>query len=168
MGGKVGAMIQTKRALILALIFPILVLAGLSVYRGYVRSTGVEVILPISGYDPRDLLSGHYLIYRIEYGVEGICSGLTGQGTTGYVCLDPKMFSSSQPLNCSTLIRGICNDGRFEAGIEKYYVPEKQARQLEQQIQSKSASILLSITSTGQAQVKDLMVNGRSWKSQSF
>jgi uncharacterized membrane-anchored protein len=168
MGGKVGAMIQTKRALILVLIIPILVLAGLTLYRSYVRSMGVEVILPISGYDPRDLLSGHYLIYRIEYGVEGICSGRTGQGTIGYVCLEPKMFSSSPPMNCSKLIRGTCNDGRFEAGIEKYYVPEKEAKQLERQIQSKSASILLSITSTGQAQVKDLLVNGQSWKNQSF
>ena len=31
---------------------------------------GSEIILPISGFDPRDILSGHYLVYRIDYGIQ--------------------------------------------------------------------------------------------------
>jgi uncharacterized membrane-anchored protein len=64
------------------------------------------------------------------------------------------------------LIRGVCKFSRFEAGIEKYYVSEDKAKHLEDQIRSKSASIVLSITRDGQAQVKDLLVNGQSWKNQ--
>lgn len=90
-------MIQSKRALIIALIFPIFALAALTTYKKYVLSFGKEIVLPISGYDPRDLLSGHYLIYQIDYGVSGICSRNSGQ-QTGYVCLEPKMFSYSAPL----------------------------------------------------------------------
>lgn len=158
-------MIQTKKALIIALLFPILALAALTAYKKYVLSFGDEIVLPISGYDPRDLLSGHYLIYQIDYGVGGICASNSGQ-QTGYVCLEPKMFSYSSPEGCSKLIRGVCNYGRFEAGIEKYYVPEDKARKLEEQVRSKTASIVLSLTSGGQAQVKDLLVNGQSWKNQ--
>ena len=158
-------MIRTKRALVIALIFPILALVALTAYKRYVLSFGSEVILPISGYDPRDLLAGHYLIYRIDYGVAGICSGNSGQ-RTGYVCLEPKMFSYSAPGGCSKLIRGVCKGGRFEAGIEKYYVPEYKAKHLEDEVRSETASIVLSITHGGQAQVKDLLVNGESWKNQ--
>lgn len=157
-------MMQTKRALIIALMFPILALVSLTAYKKYVLSVGQEIILPISGYDPRDLLSGHYLIYRIDYGVEGICASNSAP-QTGFVCLEPKTFSYSAPQSCSKLIRGVCNNGRFEAGIEKYYVPEDQAKRLEEQIRSKPASIVLSVTQSGEAQVKDLLVNGQSWKN---
>jgi uncharacterized membrane-anchored protein len=158
-------MIQTKKALIIALLFPILALGALTAYKKYVLSFGVEIILPISGYDPRDLLSGHYLIYQIDYGVSGICSSSSGQ-QAGFICLEPKIFSYSAPERCSKLIHGVCRQGRFEAGIEKYYVPEDKAKNLEHQIRAKSASIVLSITSSGQAQVKDLLVDGQSWKNQ--
>jgi uncharacterized membrane-anchored protein len=157
-------MMQTKKMLVMALLFPILALAALTAYREYVFSYGDEVTLPISGYDPRDLLAGHYLTYRIDYGIDGICSPPSAQQTTGFVCLEPKVFSYSAPKSCSKLIRGVCNYGRFEAGIERYYVPENQAKRLEEQIRAKTASIVLSVTHHGEAQVKDLLVNGQSWK----
>lgn len=31
------------------------------------RSTAEKIVLPVSGYDPRDLLSGHYLRVRVRY-----------------------------------------------------------------------------------------------------
>jgi uncharacterized membrane-anchored protein len=155
-------MMKNKKALIIALLFPIIVLGTLTAYRQYVFSHGDEVVLPISGYDPRDLLAGHYLTYRIDYGVDGICAAYSPQ-QTGFVCLAPKMFSYTEPENCSKLIRGVCNYGRFEAGIERYYVSDDKAKYLEEQVRAKAASIVLSVTPGGQAQVKDVLVNGRSW-----
>ncbi len=157
-------MIRTKKALIVVLLLPIFVLAGLTAFRAYVRTFGMEVTLPISGYDPRDLLSGHYLIYRIEYGVGGICPTMD-QRRAGYVCLEPKFFSYDEPAECNKLISGFCTNSRFEAGIEKFFIPENKARYLERQIQSKAASIVLSLTASGNTQVKDLLVDGKSWES---
>lgn len=159
-------MIKTKNALLISLLLPILALATLTAYKRHVLNAGSEIILPISGYDPRDLLSGHYLIYRIDYGVNDICSGNTIGKQSGYVCLEPKMFSFDQPIACMKLIRGVCNYNRFEAGIEKYYVPEDKAKKLEERIMSKSASIVLSTTPYGDAQVKDLLINNKSWTEQ--
>ncbi len=156
-------MIQTRKALAFVLSFPIFALLVLTAYKGYVHSYGQEIILPITGYDPRDLLSGHYLIYEIDYGVAGICSTNTGK-QAGYVCLEPRTFSYSAPEDCGKLIRGECTDGRFEAGIERFYVPEARARELEELIRSKAASIVLSLPRSGQAQVKDLLLDGASWK----
>lgn len=158
-------MITSRRTLIIALLIPIAALAALTAYKKYVLSFGQEIVLPISGYDPRDLLSGHYLIYQVEYGVGSICGGGAGP-QTGFVCLSPKLFSYTAPNGCLKVIRGLCNNGRFEAGIEKYYIPEDKAKALEEKVRSKSASIVLSVTTDGQAQVKDLLIDGQPWKDQ--
>ena len=156
-------MIQTRKAIIFVLLFPILILAAMTLYKQSVFQSGTEVVLPISGFDPRDLLSGHYLIYRIDYGVDGICRDADPE-QTGFICLDPKLFSSAPIEDCKRLIRGTCRHGRFEAGIEKFFVPETEARALEDKIRSKQASIVLALTRSGGAQVKDLLIDGQSWK----
>lgn len=155
-------MIHSKKALIAALLFPIIALAVLTGYKKSVLSYGTEVTLPISGYDPRDLLSGHYLIYQIDYGVSGICPD-NSPHDAGFICLETKTFSYVEPESCAQLIRGVCHYSRFEAGIEKYFVPEDKAKELEDRIRSKSASIVLSIPKSGHAQVKELLVEGQPW-----
>ena len=155
-------MINNKRILLLALAFPILALVSLTIYKKNILSTGVEVTFPITGYDPRDLLSGHYLIYRINYGIEDLCPSNT-ERLTAYVCIEPKKFSYLSPDGCSKFIRGVCNGNRFEAGVEKFFVPEDKAAQLDLDIRSGSASIVLSVTPDGRAQVKNLLINGLPW-----
>lgn len=158
-------MINSKKVLMIALIAPIIALALLTGYKKYILSIGTEVTLPISGYDPRDLLSGHYLIYTINYGVEGICEGTSYKmEKPGYVCLNPKKFSYSWPDHCEIMIKGVCNRSRFEAGIERYYIPEEEAKKLEDLVRSKEASIVLSVPKSGKAQIKDLLINGTSWR----
>ena len=158
-------MIKSKKAMCIALAIPIVSLALLVSYKKYILSHGEEVTLPINGYDPRDLLSGHYLIYRIEYGVDGICDKASYKlKKSGYVCLNPKKFSYRWIDDCKIMIKGICNRRRFEAGIERYYVPEEAAKTLEDLVQSKQASIVLSVHKNGNAQIKDLLINGSSWR----
>ncbi len=157
-------MFQNKKTLIVALIVPILSLIALTSYKKYILAVGYEIVLPISGYDPRDLLSGHYITYRIEYGISEICSNQY-ESRIAYVCLEPnKSVNFSVPLSCTKMIEGECNYGQFKAGIEKYFVPEDKAKYLESQIRSKSASIVLSVTRNGRAQVKDLLLDGQPWK----
>jgi uncharacterized membrane-anchored protein len=155
-------MIQARKSLIAALVVPIVSLVGLAGYKKYILSFGEEIRLPVSGYDPRDLLSGHYLIYRIDYGVNDVC-GEKPNSRDAFVCLEPRRFSYDAFENCRTLIRGTCMAGRFEAGIEKFFVPEEMARKLEEIIRTQPAEIILSVPKTGRAQVKDLLINGRSW-----
>ena len=158
-------MIQSKKGLLIALIVPIVALALLVGYKQYILSIGKKITLPITGYDPRDLLSGHYLIYTINYGVDGICGETPYKlQKTGYVCLDPKKFSYRRPDHCEIMIKGVCSHGRFKAGIERYYVPEAEAKKLEHLVQS--LSIVLSVPKNGKAQIKDLLINGTSWRDQ--
>ena len=44
--------------------------------------------------------------------------------------------------------------------------PPEEAKRLEGLVQSKNASIVLSVPKNGKAQVKDLLINGLPWRDQ--
>lgn len=156
-------MMRSRSALVTGLVIPILALAALVAYKRHILTTGREVVLPIEGYDPRDLLAGHYLTYTVNYGVEGLCQG-SQEPSPAYVCLSTHTSSQMVPENCSLYIRGRCERGRFLAGVERYYVPQSSALELEQKVRDKKASVVISVTPLGEAQVKDLWIDGRSWR----
>jgi len=155
-------MIKSRKILLVTLMIPILALLGLTTSKISNLFMGREVELPIVGFDPRDLLSGHYLVYRVDYGVANLCA--TPEEAPGFVCLDNRTFTQDKPDGCSLFIKGSCNHLRFEAGIERFYIPEEKAAMLDQIVRGKQASIVISITGAGHAQVKNLLVNGKPWE----
>ena len=160
-------MIKSKKSILIVLIVPIIALLTLAIYKKYVFLTGQQITLPITGYDPRDLLSGYYLIYTVEYDIEQICHDQKyREDKIAYICLKPRSFSYIKPYNCDLFIKGVCNKRIFKAGIERYYIPKKHAKRLEKLVRSHKASIVLSVPKNGDAQVKDLLINGKSWKDQ--
>jgi uncharacterized membrane-anchored protein len=159
----------SKQFLVFALGFPVLSLLFLTGYRIYHQNVGQEVILDIMGYDPRDLLSGHYLTFRVDYGVSNLCKTEKGfpipetvDGAS--VCLDPRSFAQEQIADCKLLIKGSCRYGQFVANIERFYVPESQANQLEILVRDKQAKIVVNVSSDGMASIKDLLIDGKPWK----
>ena len=155
-------MIKSRRLLLITLMIPILALLGLTSFKIANLFMGREVELPIVGYDPRDLLSGHYLVYRVDYGVANLCA--TPDEAPGFVCLDNRTFTQDNPDGCSLFIKGTCKHLRFEAGIERFYIPEEKGPMLDKMVRGKQASIIISITGAGHAQVKNLLVNGKPWE----
>lgn len=152
-----------KQLLIFAIVFPIVLLFAFMVHKQRVVSEGVRVVLKISGYDPRDLLSGHYLIYAVEYGVTPNCRLINSGRFQAHVCLSNRTFNVGPANDCSLAINGMCENGRFVAGIERFYVPQENAYELEKHVMGRNAAIELAIKS-GQAQVVDLLIDGQSWK----
>lgn len=74
------------------------------------RNGGTEVKLPIRGYDPRDLFSGHYLVYTIDWD-KADCTQFPGQQ-----CPPEEAF---------------CAQARW--GREcRFYLPEKEALKIEE------------------------------------
>lgn len=154
---------STRNKLIIALLVPILGLAALTLFKRNIYHNGKQVILDIKGYDPRDLLSGHYITYRIKYGIDNICPEQNFINEA-YVCLDPKGFSKVEPTNCKTLLKGQCfSNKNFSAGIERFYIPESRAKELEDKVREKRAQIVVGIMPTGEAVVKDLLIDGKKW-----
>src|SRR5688500_12794531 len=115
-------MIYNKKIVVISIIIPILALLAVTVYRHYMLISGKEVVLSITGYDPRSILSGHYLVYRVDYKVDGICHSdqqYEENKRQGYVCLNPQFFSYAEPTDCELFIKGVCRYTHFYAGIEQ-------------------------------------------------
>lgn len=157
----------TQKNILIILLIPflaILLMAGVRMYR---FNVGKEIIVSIEGRDPRDLFRGRYLVYQVMYGVEKLCYDNTSRfKRQGFICLDEgqKSFSYTRISGCTNLIIGACQRRRFIAGIEKYFVPEEKARDLEKYVLEKRGSLKLSLSADGKPQIKDLLIDGKPWK----
>lgn len=159
----------------MALLLPLIALGSLVAWKQAVLTDGRKVTLPITGFDPRDLLSGNYLRYQVVYGVEGICSDVAqpakGHKTIkregeGYVCLEPPFFEYGPPPQadrCRLFIKGSCEVGRFRSGLGRYYIPAQYARSLERAVLNGEGAIKIAISSDGRAVVEALFINGKPW-----
>jgi uncharacterized membrane-anchored protein len=155
-------------------------LAGMLGWIGFeyrASKQGRLVQFAIEGYDPRDLLSGHYVIYRVNYGQQELCKQgntnyFAAQGLSRCMCLQinngtglarfksERQCDDNSAPNCDLWIRGSCTySGEFEAGIERYYIPEEYAPFLA--TIPENSRILVRVNSYGSARVQDLTVNGR-------
>lgn len=172
---------MNKRNLLIALIIPVAVFITLTFYKQIKVRMGDEIILPITGFDPRDILSGHYLIYSIDYGLENndFCSQDDNSNIETLLCLKkdrnkPGVYHSTineyvseqnqGNTDCDAIIKGLCRDRRFTADIEKFYIPEEYADTLDEAVRNSKGAIVLSVTKSGSAAIKDLLIEGRSWK----
>lgn len=165
---------QSKK-LVAALLLPIATLMLLAVYKGIKVSIGKTVVIPISGYDPRDVLAGHYLTYQVDYNCPGLCSD-EGSPNAEYICVrqlqgnqvESQVVSSPDEAieeGCDAVIRGSCGKwGRFEAGIERFYIPEKKSELLDSIARERKGKIVVRVDGRGNATIRDLLINDRSWK----
>ena len=129
----------------------------------------------VRGSDPRDLLRGHYINYRIEFGEQGsaVCANDDPECCLCLTRADETTFSALAPLprvrrTSCVAARTTC-DGVFQtryiSSLNRYYVPELRARGIERQLQAGfgegEARIVLAIDKMGRAQVKELRVGGQ-------
>lgn len=144
----VDAIMKKKTCLpIIAVLFPLLLMLIWLATLYMVNILGTEVRFKITGYDPRDLLSGHYLRYTVDYGIPplSLCSGesfdsltrsLTSRSASQCLCFakpnikeNNKAFwagnCEDRPQECDLYLEGRCEYGRFLSGIERYYFPEQ-------------------------------------------
>ena len=125
-----------KRALLhaAALVLPLLGLGGLWLTSDRASREGTEWDVPIQGYDPRDLLQGHYVQFRYDWPLPASASR---EGLSGYepLCLTgaaPRIVSVRirQPAEtCSAFVReGEALEGRL-------YASQAEALRLQGQLQ---------------------------------
>lgn len=145
-----------------AVLLPVLVLAASivrsEIYLGDQRSFR----LPVEGYDPRDLLRGRYLRYRVKRDAPPLEAC---EGDDCCLCL-----STSQPPRAATChtARAQCEGAlpeRHLDGLRRYYVPEARARQLERRFIDAAAEgrahIVMTLDSEGRPHVRYLELRGQ-------
>jgi uncharacterized membrane-anchored protein len=150
---------------------------------------GSEVSLQTRPVDPRDFLRGDYVV--LNYDISSVsAAGLKDRPASGkhasvYVRLAPNAegfhsavsvhdkpvaVSASDVLihgrvvygaNCGTEQRVFCDQLQLNYGIERYFVPEGEGRQVEQARRDGKVTIIAAVTPAGRAAIKRLMVDGK-------
>ena len=155
-----------KRIAAAAVSLPFLALLGWCLMLGL--SQGIQVRLRIEGYDPRDLLRGQYIRYSLtQEGDGGRCElERSSPNSAQCGCLTPEAqppfhsiawvgLCEKKPADCTLFLVGSCRSGRFTAGIEEYYIPEKLAPAL--QTIPPNSSIVVRVSQSGRSQVVQML-----------
>ncbi|UOG35590.1 GDYXXLXY domain-containing protein [Leptospira noguchii] len=165
-----------KLILPVALLLPVLFFVSEIITLEFTKTRGKELILPIAGYDPRDLLSGHYLQYNIGFQTEdvsGVCKRqkneiLNQSNTDGKNCIcyphlgriyeNEGLFvedCNEETLKdkglCKVYLRGTCKYGRFKIDNERFYVNEQKALEYEKRLRKEKVHIRLKVNQEGNA-----------------
>jgi hypothetical protein len=150
--------------LIVGLTLPLLALSGLIAHKESIIRSGKEFTLKITGFDPRDLLSGHYITYRIDYGVDDLCN----KGGKQFICLQETgpHYVTQNKSDCDYPVQGYCRGSQFDSGLERFYIPQADAMTLDKAVRTGDGSLVISVTHSGHKAVKELLIKGERWQSE--
>ena len=144
-----------------ALLLPIVAFIGLVGRAELLRASGPVFRVAIAGCDPRDLLQGHYLRYRLQWPAAEACDGAT-------CCLCLQVSGVHTKIDCGAtaaaceaqLSRQMVEQGR------EFFIQEDTGPALEQAIRRGQGAMALNVTPNGQVRVHELFIDGvphRRW-----
>ena len=159
-----------RTRLVLAVVLPLVVIAIGIVDAERHLATARRWVFDVAGYDPRDLLHGHYLLYNVALDEgppieecpddeEGVCC----------LCLDDRgdqVPPHARRATCATA-RGQCAavlQTRYLATLRRYYIAEADADRLTRSFQEaagrRQARLVVAIDDRGVPRVDRLLLNG--------
>jgi hypothetical protein len=155
---------KPRRLVVLAL--PLGVLLAMVIRSELILARGAEFVVGIDGYDPRDLLRGQFLRYRVRWNWStderapwpGSCLCLERDAGPVDPRVAPRSCDSVQP--CAAFINPAALDR-----LERYYIPEGMGPPLERAIRERRASLRIAIDHAGDVVVRDLLVDGKPWRA---
>jgi len=165
---------MSRKFLALAVVLPLLVLA-LGILRSERHlSENRRWVFDVTGYDPRDLLRGHYIQYRL----------VLDEGDAAARGLEPCMDSSSDERCClclsadvlmgpTTVVRTTCEAAmaqcegalktRYLEELQRYYIPEARAEELTTLFQEAAgehrSKLVVAVDRSGKPQIDTLLVD---------
>jgi len=163
---------------------------GLIVYdRVRVLREGGDVALQTRPVDPRDFLRGDYVV--LNYEISSLPAGALkdtpseGRGTPVFVKLvrrpsgfhevvsvhtEPVAVADGEVLirgrvtygaTCGTTHRLFCERLQVSYGIERYFVPQGEGREIERSRNEGKVSVVAAVTPAGRAAIKRLLLDGK-------
>lgn len=133
---------------ILAVCFtiPFVCLVVWTLFLAWQRNHGTEVKVAVMGYDPRDLLSGHYIQYQIDWDKTD-CTQFENN-----IC--PK--------------KNFCREGHWGRQC-RFYVPEEYAKQLDELFRKRNNpqtafEVIYSYAPGQEPMAKELLIGGKNWR----
>lgn len=127
-----------KRILLMAtLALPVIFLAVWAASVEYKIKHAQEITIRAEGFDPRSLISGHYLSLRLNW----------------------------QETDCRQFSDNLCHPSRFQS-VYNYYLPEGDALYLDKVIRRENLTLELvfAYPADKQPHLKHLLINGQNWE----
>ena len=161
------------RLTVIAVIIPLLGLIALIARSEFAVRSGPTWLIPITGYDPRDLLHGRYLRYQYRFNWQG--EDACGQSPTALdeeCCLcftrtDTRGFDPpTRELSCSE-VREQCDGWLSSRAVLpplRYFVPEDRALELEGALGGRAAALELTCGPDGEPAIHDLYLDEQPWR----
>jgi uncharacterized membrane-anchored protein len=161
---------MTRRYTLVAVTLPLLAI-GLGIVRAelFLRRAH-DFVFEITGYDPRDLLRGHYLQFQLK--VDPVLEREPCEDDAGGLCclcltrIEGEVVVRAERATCATA-RASCEgalDTRYFSAAQRYYVPEHRAAELERRLrdamQRGGAQALVAVDQAGTARVRELLIDG--------
>lgn len=130
---------------IAALILPLIALGASWAFTHHKAGQGTIWIVPVSGYDPRDLLRGHYVVYRYnwpglpESGDRSYVSELCIKGTAPTIdttSISDRPSAEPAPKSTCAITARIAPGSDADLGLltGKIYIAQTKAEALEKQL----------------------------------
>ena len=148
-----------KTKLLIAIALADLIVFGAWIGREvHARNVGAEVHLPVEGYDPRDLLSGHYIRFRLVADRE---ADALATGPHSY-CLE--MRDTTHHVSTVRESRDDCSlfitrtDDSF--GVDRFYIDERHADELARLNSGEDTYLVARVTTDGRIHPQHLIVQG--------
>ena len=160
-------MLKTK----ILLFLPIFVLLAWTLSVQSMIARGTKLDLPVRGYDPRDILAGHYLSVAVDYSsFPSECKTedkeMRWKKRDAFFCASSGRIVLEKQTDCGAFIKGYCWYDRFNDNVSRFYVPEEVAGRLEKEIRKKENNpmLRLSLTPDGRAFPVEFILQGMPYK----
>lgn len=170
---------KEKKLLLLAVLFPVLILVGIMIKTELEIKKSKTVLIDIEGYDPRDILHGHYLNFRFKWNFDlektklyanhlenihprkaKLC--VLSNGQVYPVSTDDALYDCEMEILGQFSARPDRYD--FHLGLERFYLPESQARNIELAFLQQKGQVKLAVNSQGKAVLLELYIGGKPWR----
>lgn len=134
-----------------ALILPLIVFGGVWANTHHMAKQGEDWLIPVEGYDPRDLLRGHFIQYRYDWPVEKRAAADPDDGADDFdpsheqaLCImgaAPNVervdrLDSGAKQRCAIIARATAGTRREVRGLDRgiLYTSQARARALEKKL----------------------------------
>ena len=136
-----------RKLLLIILFCPLIILAVWIVSIDRQSKDGIDIKVRITGYDPRDILSGHYISYQIDW--------------------DKTDCSQFPDKEC--LKKEFCHENRWGTYACRFYIPEESSGQLDELFRTRNSDnlkfeVIYSYNPSRKAIAKQLLINDKDWR----
>lgn len=148
-------------------ILPLLGICCFMAQAQYRASVGEVYRVKIKGYDPRDLLRGHYLRYRFEFRERLLDPSIDDLNHSHDYCFIREASEQFQIMRILTEEGGLCTSRMKSTELDKpqkYFIPEAHAKALEASLRHQNAEVDLIINLDGHYSVGQLYLDGVPWE----